>query len=124
MKFTPKIIITQIGGNDLDSENTAVDDTLSDYSLTLMKTKAKFPDSKLVIAGLPPRHNSVEIRTKIKGFNEAMKNSCDANNMDFRNNEEMFKIRSGEVDSGSYVMNGTMPGIHLNRPATIRMLET
>ena len=123
LKFTPKIIITQIGGNDLDSETAAVDDTVSDYSLTLTETKAKFPDSKLVIAGLPPRHNSVEIRTKTKDFNEAMKNWCDANNMDFINNEEMFEFRSGEVDSGSYIMDGPMPGIHLTRPATIRMLE-
>ena len=43
--------------------------------------------------------------------------------MDFINNEEMFEFRSGEVDSGSYVMDGPMPGIHLTRPETIRMLE-
>ena len=43
--------------------------------------------------------------------------------MDFINNVEMFEFRSGEVDSGSSIMNGPMPGIHLTRPATICMLE-
>ena len=49
LKFTPKIIITQIGGNDLDTEYAAVDDTVSGYNVTLTETKAKFPDSKLVL---------------------------------------------------------------------------
>ena len=85
--------------------------------------KTKLPNTKLVIAGLPPRHNTMEIRTKVKDYNEEMKKWCDANEMTYINNEELFEFRSGEVDCQSYVMTGKTPAVHITRKATIRMLE-
>ena len=123
LKHQPKIIVTQVGGNDLDTHDGSVEDTISKYTLALTETKDKFPDSKLVISGLPPRHKSVEIRTKVKDYNDEMKKWCETNNMTFINNEELFEFRSGEVDTGSYIMTGETPAVHLTRKATVRMLE-
>ena len=119
----PKIIITQIGGNDLDCEGNNIDDVVSEYTMVLTQAKEKFPDTKLVVAGLPPRHHTTEIRTKVKDYNDSMKRWCATNGMKFVNNEEMFEFRSGEVDCGSYIMTGATPAVHLTRAATVRMLE-
>ena len=51
LRIKPKIIISQIGGNDLDSEGATVDDTMAKYVMALTETKMKFPETKLVIAG-------------------------------------------------------------------------
>ena len=66
LNSTPKVIITQGGGNDLDQENSNVTEVISEYSLALTETKAKFPYTKLVVVGLPPLHKTDEIRTKVK----------------------------------------------------------
>ena len=116
-------MITQVGGNDLDNETVTVDEVVSDYAVLITEAKTKFPNSKLVVAGIPPRHHSYEIQTKVKDYNEAMDKWCKTNGMDFINNEEMFEFKSGEVDKGSYVMTGQTPAVHLTRPATLRMLE-
>ena len=94
LRIKPKIIISQIGGNDLDSEGATVDDTMANYVMALTETKVKFPETKLVIAGLPPRHKSLEIRTKVKDYNQSMKQWCETNNMDFVNNEELFEYKT------------------------------
>ena len=98
----PKTLITQVGGNDLDNETVTVDEVVSDYAVLITEAKTKFPNSKLVVAGIPPRHHSSEIQTKVKDYNEAMDKWCKTNGMDFINNEEMFEFKSGEVDKGSY----------------------
>ena len=116
-------MITHVGGNDLDNETVTVDEVVSDYAVLITEAKTKFPNSKLVVAGIPPRHHSSEIRTKVKDYNEAMDKWCKTNGMDFINNEEMFEFKSGEVDKGSYVMTGQTPAVHLTCPATLRMLE-
>ena len=78
LRIKPKIIISQIGGSDLDSDGVTVDDTMANYVMALTETKVKFPETKLVIAGLPPRHKSLEIRTKVKDYNKSMKQWCEA----------------------------------------------
>ena len=122
LQFTPKTIITLAGGNDIDSD-IEIEKVVSEYSVTLTETKTKFPDVKLVVAGLPPRHHSNEMRTKTKDYNEAMKKWCQVNNVSFIDNETLFEYRSGEVDTSSFVMSGATPAVHLTRPATIRMLK-
>ena len=122
LQFTPKTIITLAGGNDIDSD-IEIEKVVSEYSVTLTETKTKFPDVKLVVAGLPPRHHSNEMRTKTKDYNEAMKKWCQVNNVSFIDNETLFEYRSGEVDTSSFVMSGVTPAVHLTRPATIRMLK-
>ena len=72
----------------LDAENASVEDTVTEYTLALTEMKTKLRNTKLVIAGLPPRHNTTEIRTKVKDCNEEMKKWCDANEMTYINNEE------------------------------------
>ena len=123
LRIKPKIIISQIGGNDLDSDGATVDDTMANYVMALTETKVNFPETKLVIAGLPPRHKSLEILTKVKDYNQSMKQWCETNNMDFVNNEELFEYKTGEVDRSSYIMSGPTPAVHLTRSATLRMLE-
>ena len=71
--FTPKNIVTQTGGNDLDEKDTIVEQVSSQYEVLLTNIKGKFPESKVIVAGLPPRFHSDIIRTKIKDFNENMK---------------------------------------------------
>ena len=78
---------------------------------------------KVAVAGLPPRHKTDEIRTKVKDYNEAMSKWCDTNTVDFINNEDLFEFRSGEVDKGSYIMTGATPAVHLTRQASLRMLD-
>jgi lysophospholipase L1-like esterase len=123
LKIKPKTIITQVGGNDVDSSNASVEDVVSEYAMALTQTKAKLPDTKLVVAGLPPRHHSTEIRTKVKDYNEEMNKWCKANNIDFIDNEMLYEFKTGEVDVSSYIMTGVTPAVHLTQPATLRMLE-
>ena len=92
-------------------------------TLALTEMKTKMPNTKLIISGLPPRHNNMEIRMKVKDYNEEMKQWCDTNDMTFINNEEMFEYKSGDVDTESYVMTGHTPAVHLTRKATVRMLK-
>ena len=47
LKHQPKIIVTQVGSNDLDTHDGSVEDTISKYTIALTETKDKFPDSKL-----------------------------------------------------------------------------
>ena len=123
LEITPKVIISQCGGNDLDKENSSVEETVTNYTLALTEMKTKMPNTKLIISGLPPRHSNMEIRMKVKDYNEEMKQWCDTNDMTFINNEEMFEYKSGDVYTESYVMTGHTPAVHLTRKATVRMLE-
>ena len=93
------------------------------YTLALTEMKTKMPNTKLIISGLPPRHNNMEICTRVKDYNEEMKQWCDTNDMTFISNEEMFEYKSGDVDTESYVMTGHTPAVHLTRKATVYMLE-
>ena len=112
-----------MGGNDLDIDSNCVEEVVTEYSLALTEEKAKFPETKLVVAGLPPHPNTAEIRTKVKDYNEVMSKWCETNGMDYINNEEMFEFRSGDIDKSFYVMTGATPAVHLTRSATVRMLK-
>ena len=65
LEFTPKTIISLVGGNDIDSERE-INEVVAEYAVVLTKMKEKFPNTKVVVAGLPPRHPMNEIRTKTK----------------------------------------------------------
>ena len=112
-----------MGGNDLDIDSNCVKEVVTEYSLALTEVKAKFPETKLVVAGLPSRHNTAEIRTKVKDYNEAMSKWCETNGMDYINNNEMFEFKSGDIDKSSYLMTCATPAVHLTRSATVRMME-
>ena len=101
LTIKPRTIVPQIGGNDVDSAGSSVEDVVSEYVMTLTDTKAKYPDTKLVVAGLPPRHNSTETRTKVKDYNDEMNKWCKANSVEFINNESMFEFKTGEVEPHS-----------------------
>jgi hypothetical protein len=123
LDYKPKVIITQVGGNELEGGTESIDKLVSDYTVTITEAKAKLPDTKIVVAGLPPRHNTIETRTKVKDYNQAMNEWCSANHIDFIDNENLFEFKSGDVDCGSYIMTGATPAVHLTRPATRRMLQ-
>ena len=89
----------------------------------LRKQKTKFPESEVIVAGLPPRFSSDEIRTKVKDFNEATKRWCGANNVKFIDNEAPFEFRNGDIDCSAYIMTGETPKLHLTRKGTLRLLE-
>ena len=93
LTIKPRTIVTQIGGNDVDSAGSSVEDVVSEYVMTLTDTKAKYPDTKLVVAGLPPRHNSTQkTRTKVKDYNDEMNKWCKANSVEFIDNESIFEF--------------------------------
>ena len=122
LEFTPKTIISLVGGNGIDSERE-INKVVAEYTVSLTKMKEKFPNTKVVVAGLPPHHPTNKIRTKTKGYNESLKKCCDTNNICFIENESLFEYRSGEVDVTSYIMTGATPAVHLTRSATIRLLK-
>ena len=122
-KNKPKNIITQIGGNDLDNDGTTVESVTTQYELLLTETKNKFPESNVIISGLPPRFGNELIRTKVKDFNRNMKAWSEQNEITYIDNEPIFEFRNGDVDVDSYVMHGEMPALHLNRKGTIKLLE-
>ena len=121
--FKPKNIITHVGGNDLDDNDVTVEEVASQYEVLLTSIKEKFPESKVIMSGLPPRFHSDTIRTKVKDFNENMKKWSEKNQIQFIDNEIPFEYRTGEIDQGSYVMTGTTPAVHLTRKGTVRLLE-
>ena len=123
LKVKPKTIVTLIGGNDLTEESKTVEQVTEDYTMMLSEIKDKFPDSTLVVSGLPPRFPSQETRTKVKDLNESTKKWCIINNVKFIDNEMPFKLRTGDIDASVYITTGATPNIHLNRKGTIRMLE-
>ena len=101
IKYQPRNIITQIGGNDLDEDNLTVENVTSKYELLLTETKKKFPESSLIISGLPPRFHNDIIHTKVKDFNEKMRNWSEQNKIKFVDNEAIFEYRNGDIDKDS-----------------------
>ena len=69
-----------------------IDNMVSDYAAAITETKTKFPDTKMVVAGLPPHRNAIETRTKIKDYNQSMKEWCRANNMNFGDNQGLRRL--------------------------------
>ena len=119
----PKEIITLDGGNNLDESDSKVESVVEEYSLLLTEIKDKLPDVNLTVSGLPPRHYCQEIHTKVKDFNASMSRWCSDNNIKFVNNEDIFELKSGDVDKSSCIMTGATPAIHLNRSGTLRILD-
>ena len=123
LKYAPKTVLTLVGGNDLEMNDKCVEDACAEYSVLVTDIKAKFPDTNVVIAGLPPRFKNNETRTKVKDFNESTKKWCAENEIKFIENESPFELRNGEVDESVFVMTGEHPAVHLTRKGTIRLLE-
>jgi hypothetical protein len=123
LDITPKNIITYVGGNDLDNAQNSVVDVVSDYSLLIAEMHEKLPDTKVIISGLAPRFKDNIIKNKVKEFNTRMAAWSQENDVEFIDNEVPFELRTGEVDSSAYIMKGSMPGIHLTRDGTIRLLK-
>ena len=88
----------------------------------LTEAKERFPESELIVSGLPPRFRDDKIRTKVKDLNESIRSWANENQISFISVEDEFELKSGEVDSSAYIMTGEMPK-HLNRQGTIRMLK-
>ena len=123
IKNKPRNIVTQIGGNDLDDDKVTVENVSSEYKLLLTETRNRFPESNIIISGLPPRFNNDTIRAKVKQFNEHMRKWSEQNQIRYVDNEAPFEFRNGDKDTDSYVMTGNMPAIQLKRNATMRLLE-
>ena len=123
LAIEPKCIVTQVGGNDLASSDTSVETVTAEYAVLLSDIKTKFPESEVVVSGLPPRFHGENIREKVKDFNNNSKKWCAANNMKYIDNEPMFELRNGEIDTSVYVTTGETPNVHLTRRGTIRILE-
>ena len=123
LEIEPKCTVTQIGGNDLASSDTSVETVTAEYAVLLSDIKTKFPESEVVVSGLPPRFHVENIREKVKDFNNNSKKWCAANNMKYIDNEPMFELRNGEIDTSVYVTTGETPNVHLTRRGTIRILE-
>ena len=47
LSFTPKTVITHIGGNDLDKNDKSVENVTSEYALLLSEVRKSFPKLKL-----------------------------------------------------------------------------
>ena len=118
-----KNIMTQIGGNDLEDENTTVEELTSQYEVLITEAKKKFPNSNIIISRLPPHFNKDTTRTKVKDFNESMKTWSNQNQITSVDNQILFEFKNGDVDLDSYVMSGDMPAIHLNRKGTNKLLD-
>ena len=112
-----------MGGNDLDKQDSSVETVTGAYVTMLTETRDKFPESKLIVSGLPRCFKNEEFRTKIKDFNKLIETWSNENEIQFINMEEEFELRSSEVDTSAYVMTREMPKLHLNRHGTIRMLK-
>ena len=123
IKHHPTHIVTQIGGNDLEDENVTVDNVTTQYEVMVTDIKNKFPESDVIISGLPPRFCRDTIRTKVKDFNKSLKQWADQNEITFVDNESPFEYRTGEIDEDSYIMTGDMPALHLNRRGTVKLLD-
>ena len=123
LNFTPKTIITQIGGNDISKNENTVESVSEEYAELLSETKVRYPDAKVVVSGLPPRLETEEVRTKVKDFNETARKWCNENNLQFIDNESPFELKTGEADTSVYIMTGPTPGVHLNRRGTVRLME-
>ena len=70
IKHHPTHIVTQIGGNNLEDENVTVDNVTTQYEVMVTDIKNKFPESDVIISGLPPRFCRDTTRTKVKGFQQ------------------------------------------------------
>jgi lysophospholipase L1-like esterase len=123
LNFTPKTIITYVGGNDLMDKNKSVEDVTGEHVLMLTEAKSKFPDTDIIVSELVPRTEIPEKRTKIKDFNQATKEWCSANSIKFIENEDCFELKSGYIDVSCYNMTEDTPAVHLNRRGTVRLLE-
>ena len=123
LDFKPKVIITQIGGNDVVKGDATVQNVTEDYASLITEAKVKFPDSKIVVSGLPPRFPSDEIRTKVSDLNDSVNQWCTENGLQFVNNQEPFELKNGEIDSSVYIMSGATPAVHLDRRGTVRLLD-
>ena len=100
-----------------------VEQITSDYAVLFTEVKDKFPETNVIISGLPPRFKDDTIRTKVKDFNSSIQKWANENEIQYIDNEPPFELRSGEVDSSVYVTTGETPNIHLTREGTTRMLR-
>ena len=116
LEFEPKTIIPCIGGNDLDNVDQSLEDIKSEYALLLAEIQEKFPETKMIIAGLVPRFKNDIIRSKVKKWSVE-------NQIKFIDNESSFELRSGDVDTSVFVMSGRTPCVHLTRDGTVRLQE-
>ena len=123
LEFEPKTIIPYIGGNDLDNVDQSLEDIKSEYALLLAEIQEKFPETKMIIAGLVPRFKNDIIRSKVKEFNDTMQKWAVENQIKFIDNESSFELRSGDVDTSVFVMSGRTPCVHLTRDGTVRLQE-
>ena len=66
LSFVPKTIITQFGGNDhLDRADASVEQLTSDYAVLFTEVKDKFPETNIIISGLPQCFKDDSIRNKV-----------------------------------------------------------
>ena len=89
LSFVPKTIITQIGGNDLDRADASVEQITSDYAVLFTEVKDKFPETNVIISGLPPRFKDDSIRTKVKDFNSSIQKWANENEIQYIDNEPL-----------------------------------
>ena len=95
----------------------------SDYGVLLTEVKDKFPETNVIISGIPPRFKDDSIRKKVKDFNSSIQKWANENEIQYIDNETPFELRSGEVDSSVYVTTEETPNIHPTREGTTRMFR-
>lgn len=100
----PRTVISYIGGNDLMCEDATVEHVSEEYTILLTEVKNKFPEADVVVAGLVPRTEKEEVRTRLKDFNSTTKGWCSANGIKFIDTDECFELKSGHTDVSCYVI--------------------
>ncbi len=94
IKKEPKVIVLHYGLNALGYTEEALDGYVKMYSKYIKKMKKKLPETRIIVSSIFPVDRKVakdKLFGRIKAYNKAMKKMCKELEVDYLNNNPLFK---------------------------------
>ncbi len=94
IKKEPEVIVLHYGLNSLGYTDEALDGYIALYGKCIKKIKKKLPDTRIIVSSIFPVDRKVaknKVFGRIKAYNKAMKQMCKKLDVDYLNNNPLFK---------------------------------
>ncbi len=94
LKKNPKVIILHYGLNNLGMEKESLDGFILMYTKYIKKIKKASPKTRIIVSSIFPVDREIaanKIFGRIKAYNKAMKKMCKKLDVDYLNNDPLFK---------------------------------
>lgn len=94
IKKEPQVIVLHYGLNTLGYNDEALDGYIKEYSKYIKKFKKKLPETRIIVSSIFPVDRKIakdKLFGRIKSYNKAMKKMCKELDVDYLNNNPLFK---------------------------------